>query len=175
MVIISCSRKSTYLSATTRLPDSYYTANGFMSIGFLKVDGVTAIADLFCYQTYPRSIYSDTLAYDANDNSWKGKVSRVYTRRKFWYISCHEPLYGVDARLKSNELRYKEKLDSFKNVVVCNLHLSEYRKKNSENLLEAMQRYNNEEKKHEIRNKTGEFKHPDFLLEFDKFKTKLED
>ncbi len=133
---------SVYLSCfhcTENLPlNGYYVGRGdFLLLTYVKIEGNRAIADFIAWDHFPRSLESDTLAFDSTRNVWMGRKTTIYQKGKHLRIQTIKDslVLGtiINTKLKSNEKYYLETANLYRNTAMLNELFSTYMRANKEN------------------------------------------
>lgn len=171
----SCNAQSIPAQSESKLPEGYYTGvagNYNFKRVFLQVSSHIAIADFIIDDKGPRDLYSDTLQYDLNNKTWKGKTSRLFQKKAAWYIATNEPAFETEIKLKADEAFYKKENNWYKNAAVTQRHFVSYINQ-STNRQKSLSNYNALRDKYELLTRERSLDHREYLKTFEKFKTEL--
>lgn len=169
--ISGCSAQSVPGKEGTRMPDGYfYGTDKLFTEVFVKVTSDKAVADFVHIEKFPRSLYSDTLVYNAGNNTWTGKTATVMEKNGQYKIVAGKRNSPIT--IQPNEAHYKEEADRLKNAGYARGYYEQY-VKNSSNKEAADMRYKELEKQYNILQLATTLPHAGFLKEYEKFKTAL--
>lgn len=171
----SCNAQSIPAQSESNLPEGYFTGAGekwsFMRV-FVQVSNHTAIADFIIDDKGPRDLYTDTLAYDLTNKTWRGKTSRLFQKKGAWYVATTQPAFETEIKLKANEAFYKQENNWYKNAAVIRRHYVSYITQ-STNREKSLSNYNALRDKYELLTRVRSLDHIEFLKMFEKFKAEL--
>lgn len=166
-----CSAQSAPGKGGARMPEGYfYGTDKWFSKVFVQVTSGKAIADFVHVEKFPRSLYSDTLVYDAGTNTWTGKTATVVEKNGNYKITMRKGSSSIT--IKANEVYYKEEANRMKNAGYARGYYEQY-VMSSANREAAQAKYKELEKQYNIPELATTLQHVDFVKEYDKFKTVL--
>lgn len=164
-----CSAQSVPGKGGAKMPDGYfYGTDKLFSKVFVRVTNDKAVADFIHMEKFARSLYSDTLVYNAGNNTWTGKTATVVEKNGNYKISRGKSSITI----KANEAYYKEEADRLKNAGYARGYYEQY-VMNSSNKEAAQMKYKELEKQYNIPQLASTLAHADFLKDYENFKTAL--
>ncbi|MBC7950147.1 MAG: hypothetical protein H7Y42_19845 [Chitinophagaceae bacterium] len=172
LLIASKSNSQALSIPRSDLADGYYRGHSFMMAGYVRVSNDTAIADFIQLDKMPRDLHTDTLFYDAVEETWKGKTARLYKKGRTWRIENEMPWFAARMKIKEDEKVYKSQINIQKNLALERKGYEEYFKEKG-STVEATQQYGAVRKKFDIYQLATTLTHAEFLVEYAKFKAAL--
>ncbi len=179
VLLLRCSPQYSATSVAVTIPDGYYIGtdrgifNGYQV--FVRVSGNTAIADCILIEKFARRLYTDTLAWDADNKAWTGKASGLAWKKGSWYLATrNHPIWmNTKIKLHSDEAYYLKTIDQKKNYASWRQVYEPYlMASKTPEAAKVLLRELGE--KYEL-DKFMSYPHADFLQELEKFKSALKE
>jgi hypothetical protein len=153
-----------------KIAPGYYHGSGV----FVHVKGDTVIVDFIFIQKYPRELMTDTLLYNVSNYKWMGRASSLYQKGDKCYIKVNDEssifYTKKDILIKPDKDYYLKHINEYKNLALLHKCYEDYLNK-SVNEGEAKKRFFELRKIYKLNTL---LRHPEFLIELDKFKSELE-